>query len=162
MRYGPSLRAARTRAGLSQAALARLAHTSQSAVARYETGVATPSLSTLERLLAATGGSLVIGRTRGRADPAERLRRSRTELAAAGRARGVGSIRVFGSAARGTATLASDIDLLVELESDRTLIDLIGFKQDAERILGQRVDVATPGLMKRPIRQRALRDARPL
>jgi predicted nucleotidyltransferase/DNA-binding XRE family transcriptional regulator len=162
MRYGPVLRAARTRADLSQAALARLAHTSQSAIARYETGVATPSLPTLERLLAATGASLVLGRTRRGANPSDRLRRSRIELAAAGRARGVTSIRVFGSAARGEATPASDIDLLVELESGRTLIDLIGFKQDAERILGQRIDVATPGLMKRRIRQRALRDARPL
>jgi predicted nucleotidyltransferase len=119
-------------------------------------------LPTLERLLAATGASLVLGRTRRRAGPADRLRRSRSELAAAGRTRGVNSIRVFGSAARGDATAGSDIDLLVELEPGRTLIDLIGFKQDAERILGQRVDVATPGLMRRPIRQRAFRDARPL
>jgi predicted nucleotidyltransferase/DNA-binding XRE family transcriptional regulator len=159
VRYGPLLRSARTRAGLSQAALARLAHTSQSAIARYETGVAAPSLPTLNRLLVATGGSLLLGDARARVG---RLRGSRTALRAAARLRGIDAIRVFGSTARGEATVASDIDLLVELGPGRTLIDLIGFKQDAERILGRRVDVATPALMKRRVRQRALRDARPL
>lgn len=162
MRYGPSLRAARARAGLSQAALARLAHTSQSAIARYETGVATPSLPTIERLLSATGGSLMLGAGRRRSDPADRLRRSRADLIAAGRTRGVSAIRVFGSAARGDATSESDIDLLVDLEPGRTLIDLIGFKQDAEGILGKRTDVATATMLKPRVRRRALRDARPL
>lgn len=162
MRYGPALRAARTRAGLSQAALARLARTSQSAIARYETGVTAPSLPTLERLLAASGGSLVVGRPRRSTGAVDRLHRSRAQLTAAGRARGVSSIRVFGSTARGDARPASDVDLLVELDPGRTLIDLIGFKQDAERILGKRVDVATAALMKQRVRRRALRDARPL
>lgn len=162
MEYGRSLRAARTHAGLSQAELARRAHTSQPAIARYEGGVATPSLPTLERLLAATGASLVLGTSRPRTDRTDRLRRSRAQLTAAARARGVSAIRVFGSVARGEATRASDVDLLVDLEPGRTLIDLIGFKHDAERILGQRVDVATPSLMKPRVRRRALRDARPL
>jgi transcriptional regulator with XRE-family HTH domain len=52
------LRELRQRAGWSQAALADRASTSQSAVARYETGAATPSLSTLQRLVAATGHHL--------------------------------------------------------------------------------------------------------
>jgi len=103
----------------------------------------------------------VLGNNRRRTGPADRLHRSRTELADAGRARGISSIRVFGSAARGDAR-ASDIDLLVELEPGRTLIDLIGFKHDAERILGRQVDVATPALLKTRVRRRALRDARPL
>jgi len=84
------------------------------------------------------------------------------ELAAAARAGGTGPIRIFGSVARGDDALGSDVDLLVELGPGRTLIDLIGFKHDAERILGQPVDVATPSLMKPRVRRRALRDARPL
>jgi predicted nucleotidyltransferase/DNA-binding XRE family transcriptional regulator len=162
MEYGSTLRAARLRAGLSQAGLARRAHTSQPAIARYEAGVATPSLPTLERLLAATGASLVLGSSRRRSGRADRLRRSRVELTAAARARGIGTIRIFGSVARGDDALGSDVDLLVELGPGRTLIDLIGFKHDAERILGQPVDVATPSLMKPRVRRRALRDARPL
>ncbi len=162
MNYGSTLRAARLRAGLSQAAVAVRAHTSQSAVARYETDVATPSLPTLERLLAATGSSLVIGSARPRSVQTDRLRRARAKLVEAALSRGVGDIRLFGSVARGNATRSSDIDLLVELEPGRTLIDLIGFKLDAERILGRSVDVATPRMMKPQVLRRALRDARPL
>ena len=162
MSYGSSIRAARTRAGLSQTDLARLAHTSQPAIARYETGAANPSLPTLERLLAVTGGSLVLGSVRGRPVTTVRSASARAKLAAAGRARGVSGLRVFGSVARGEATRTSDFDLLVDLESGRTLLDLIGFKQDAERILGRSVDVTTRSMLKPRVRRRALRDARPL
>lgn len=160
--YGRSLRAARTRAGLSQAGLARRAHTSQPAIARYEAGTVMPSIATLERLLSATDASLVLGTSRRGSGRIDRLRRSRAELTDAARARGVSMIRVFGSVARGNDTRASDVDLLVDLAPGRTLIDLIGFKHDAERILGQPVDVATPSLMKPRVRKQALRDARPL
>jgi len=162
MTYGQSIRAVRTRAGLSQADLARLAHTSQPAIARYETGAATPSLATLERLLAATGASLVIGTARGRASTTVRSASARARIATAAGARGVRGIRVFGSVARGEATRSSDLDLLVDLEPGRTLLDLIGFKQDAERILGRSVDVTTRSMLKPRVRRRALRDARPL
>lgn len=162
MDVGRALRVGRVQAGLSQQALAQRARTSQSAIARYETGVVTPSVATLDRLLAATGSSLSIGTIPSRSDRSTRLKRSREALLAAARLRGVGDVRIFGSVARGEAKRGSDIDLLVELEPGRTLIDLIGFKHDAERILGRAVDVATPGLMKQRVRRRAMRDARPL
>jgi predicted transcriptional regulator len=47
------LRQARTRAGLSQRALARKAGTSQSVIARIEAGLTSPTWDTLERLLEA-------------------------------------------------------------------------------------------------------------
>jgi transcriptional regulator with XRE-family HTH domain len=46
---------ARTQARLSQAALAKRMGTSQSTIARLESGTAKPSLSTLERFAHATG-----------------------------------------------------------------------------------------------------------
>ena len=46
---------ARLRAGLSQRELARRAGTSQSAVARLESGAASPTVATLERLVSAAG-----------------------------------------------------------------------------------------------------------
>lgn len=49
---------ARTRAGLSQRELAQRARTSQSAVARIESGAVSPSLETLRRLVAACGFDL--------------------------------------------------------------------------------------------------------
>ena len=49
---------ARTRAKLSQAALAKRMGTSQSTIARLESGAGRPSLSTLERFAKATGTEL--------------------------------------------------------------------------------------------------------
>ena len=51
---------ARARAGLTQAELAERMGTSQSAVARLESGVAKPSVATLEKLAKATGSKLRI------------------------------------------------------------------------------------------------------
>ena len=53
------LRTARTRAGLTQRALAAAAGTSQSAVAAIESGRKQPTVATIERLLAAAGTELV-------------------------------------------------------------------------------------------------------
>jgi len=52
------LRDARTRAGLSQRALAERVGTSQSVVARIELGDTSPTWSTLSRLIAAAGFDL--------------------------------------------------------------------------------------------------------
>ena len=163
------VRDSRRSAGLSQAELARRAKTSQPAVARYEAGVATPSLPTLERLLNVCGRTLVQTQRRTlpqkRARPltaAGRLRAARAKLRRAAQKHGVRHIRVFGSVARGTASSASDVDLLVELEPARTLLDLVGFQQDAEAILEMPVDAATPEILKDDVRTRVLREARPL
>ncbi len=51
---------ARARAGLTQAELAERMGTSQSAVARLESGTARPSVATLEKLAEATGSTLRI------------------------------------------------------------------------------------------------------
>jgi transcriptional regulator with XRE-family HTH domain len=55
---GSLLREARARAGLSQRALARLARTAQSVVARIESGDTSPSFETLRSLLAGAGFDL--------------------------------------------------------------------------------------------------------
>lgn len=52
------IREARRRAGLGQGELARRAGTSQPAVARLERGHASPTLATLERIVAAAGFDL--------------------------------------------------------------------------------------------------------
>ena len=58
MQRGVLLARARQKAGLSQAELAERAHTSQSAIARFESGQANPTVATIERLLAAAGFAL--------------------------------------------------------------------------------------------------------
>ena len=55
------IRQARKRAGLTQAELAANAGTTQSAVARWESGGASPSLETLQRIVEACGLELRYG-----------------------------------------------------------------------------------------------------
>jgi predicted nucleotidyltransferase/DNA-binding XRE family transcriptional regulator len=169
------IRRARAGVGLSQAELAERASTSQPALARYETGTTLPTLPTLERLLSACGRRLQVRAIRathpsapstslrGQLGPrARELRRSRRRLLDAARGRGVRRVRVFGSLARGEAVPASDVDLLVDLEPGRTLLDLAAFRREAEEILGTRVDVATPDMLKERIRAEVEAEAVPL
>ncbi len=169
------IRRTRTGANLSQAELAELAGTSQPALARYETGATLPTLPTLERLLSACGRRLRISSVRatepsapgtsvrGQLGPrARRLRQRRRRLLDAARERGVRRVRVFGSLARGEEAPAGDIDLLVDLERGRTLLDLAAFRREAEEILGVPVDVATPDMLKERIRAEVEAEAVPL
>ena len=56
---------------------------------------------------------------------------------------GISHIRIFGSVARGNATAESDIDFLVEMEPDRSLLDRIGCIQDLSDLLNCPIDVVT-------------------
>lgn len=75
---------------------------------------------------------------------------------------GAKNLRVFGSFARGAQTSSSDLDLLVEFEAGRDLLDLIGLKQDLETRFNIRVDVVTEQGMSPYLRSRILEEARPL
>jgi len=77
-------------------------------------------------------------------------------------AAGADNVRVFGSVARGEDSTQSDIDLLVDLRTDATLLELAGLREDLAGLLGSRVDVATPGMLKPAVRKRALAEAVPL
>jgi len=68
-------------------------------------------------------------------------------------------LRVFGSVARGHGGQGSDVDLLVRLDSDRSLIDHIALKYDLETLLGQKVDLVTEEALHRLIRDRILEEA---
>jgi len=76
--------------------------------------------------------------------------------------RGAHNVRVFGSLVRGSHTASSDIDFLVELEPDRTLMDLGGLLMDLQAALHTQVDVATAGMLRPSVRERALAEATPL
>jgi len=75
---------------------------------------------------------------------------------------GARNVRVFGSVARGETSPASDIDFLVDLDPNRTLMDLGGLLMDLQEALAAPVDVTTEQLLRPAIRDQALRDALPL
>jgi predicted nucleotidyltransferase len=72
---------------------------------------------------------------------------------------GAYDVRVFGSVARGEAGETSDIDLLVKLETGRSLMDLGGLLNDLQNLLGTDVDVVTEKGLRPRIREQVLREA---
>lgn len=85
------------------------------------------------------------------------LQAQRSNLLAVARRHGASNVRVFGSVARDTPDKGSDLDLLVDLEAGRTLLDLVALEQELSGLLGCRVDVATT--LRPSVRRRAEREA---
>jgi len=75
---------------------------------------------------------------------------------------GATHLRVFGSFARGTQQKDSDLDLLIDLEPGRSLLDIVAIQQDIEDALGLRVDVVTERSLSPHIRDAILNEAIPL
>jgi predicted nucleotidyltransferase len=90
------------------------------------------------------------------------LQRYRTDILALALRHGAGNVRVFGSLARGDETEDSDLDLLVTLGEGRSLLDLVGLKQDVEDLVHRPVDVVTDRALSPHIRERVLSEAIPL
>lgn len=89
----------------------------------------------------------------------ELLRLKKEEVRRIARQHGAVNLRVFGSVARGEAKEGSDLDLLVEMEPGRSLLDLVAIKQDLEDLLGCKVDVVTEAAVSPYLRERVLNEA---
>lgn len=90
----------------------------------------------------------------------ESLRQASRETILATAARhGAGNVRVFGSDARGEADDLSDLDLLVDLDDNRSLMDMGGLLMDLQAQLNAKIDVATERMPRRDIRERVLSEA---
>ena len=92
----------------------------------------------------------------------ELLRDKREKVLQIAAKHGAYRVRVIGSVARGEATPDSDVDLLVDLQPDRSLLDHAALTIELETLLGRKVDVATERGMRPRIRERVMRDAVPL
>ncbi|MCL6536000.1 MAG: nucleotidyltransferase family protein [Armatimonadetes bacterium] len=90
------------------------------------------------------------------------LRAKRDEILQICAKYGARNVRVFGSVARGEADEQSDIDLLVEFEPNRSLLDHAGLWVELQELLGVKVDVVSERGLKPRIRQRVLQEAIPL
>jgi predicted nucleotidyltransferase len=89
----------------------------------------------------------------------ELLQAKREDILQTARKYGAYNVRVFGSVARGEADEKSDIDLLVDMEKGRSLLDLAGLLVDLEDLLGCKVDVVTEIGLRERIRERVLKEA---
>ena len=87
---------------------------------------------------------------------------NRAEILRIAKENGATRVRIFGSFARGTARPDSDIDLLVDFEPGRNLLDLVAVKQDIEELVGRPVHVLTEAAISPYMRDAILRDATPL
>jgi hypothetical protein len=90
------------------------------------------------------------------------IQAKREEILRIAKGHGAKNIRVFGSRARGDAGPGSDLDLLVDLEPGRSLLDHAALIVDLEALLGCRVDVAVERGLRARIRERVLVEALPL
>lgn len=75
---------------------------------------------------------------------------------------GADNVRVFGSVVRGEAVPGSDIDLLVKMAEDRSLLDLSALTSELQDLLGVKVDVVSEDGIYWLLRRRILKEARPL
>jgi predicted nucleotidyltransferase len=91
------------------------------------------------------------------------VRKHRQEIISLAQKRGAHNIRVFGSMARGEAGIESDIDLLVDMDQGRTLLDIGGLLMDLRELLGRPVDIVAVDELSDPrMRDVILSEAVPL
>lgn len=69
---------------------------------------------------------------------------------------------IFGSFARGETGKGSDIDIQVEFEGEKNLLDLVGLKLELEGTLGVKADVAEYSTVHPLLKDRILREQVPV
>jgi predicted nucleotidyltransferase len=89
----------------------------------------------------------------------ERLARLRPAVLEVAQRYGASNLRVFGSVALNQEHQDSDLDLLVNLPANQSLLALVGIAQEPERLLGCPVDVAEPDSLHPLIRAEVLQHA---
>ena len=71
---------------------------------------------------------------------------------------GVKKIGLFGSCIRGEMREDSDIDILVEIEKDISLLDFVGLKLEIEETLGRNVDLVEYNTIKPLLKEKILKE----
>lgn len=95
-------------------------------------------------------------------NPETLLQTKRNDILRIAAQNGAYNVRIFGSVARGEARPDSDIDFLVNLDENRSLLDLARLLRELQTLLNCKVDVMTEAGLRPRIRAQVLKDARPL
>ena len=75
---------------------------------------------------------------------------------------GVTKAGIFGSIVRGQATESSDIDVLVEIKSNMSLLDFVGLQLELQDALGKKVDLGEYCTIKPIIKDQILSEEVPI
>ena len=71
---------------------------------------------------------------------------------------GVKRVALFGSCVRGKMGKDSDVDILVDIKADISLLGFVGLKQKIEEALGRKVDLVEYDTLKPLLRERILKE----
>jgi uncharacterized protein len=92
----------------------------------------------------------------------EKMRAAREKALEILQKNGIKRAAFFGSIVRGEMTDDSDIDILVEFEGRKSLLDLAGLKLDLEDALERRVDLLTYRSLHPMLKDRILAEQVPI
>jgi predicted nucleotidyltransferase len=73
--------------------------------------------------------------------------------------RKIENVRIFGSVARGEENKKSDVDFLIHLLPEASLLDLSGFNLDLAELLNCKVDVVSDNSIHWSIKEKILAEA---
>lgn len=65
---------------------------------------------------------------------------------------------IFGSYARGEQKKKSDVDILIKIHNDASLLTIIGLKMELEKVIKRKVDLVEYETIRKELRERILND----
>lgn len=149
--------------GLSQTALAAATSMERTALSKIETGrrrVGSLELGRIAEALRLPAERLLREDSKhSDPDPLTTFRSQREAIVRICLEHGASLPRLFGSIARGEATPESDVDILVEMEPGRSLLDQAALLVELRELLGRDVDVVTTDGLRPRIRDRVMDEA---
>lgn len=89
----------------------------------------------------------------------EELLKRKRKILELSKKRGAKNVRVFGSVVRNEARKDSDVDILIDVEPGRSLLDMGGLLMDLQDLLGCRVDIVIARSLKKDIKDEILKEA---
>ncbi len=89
----------------------------------------------------------------------ERIQQQKKNILAIARQHGLTHLRIFGSVVRGEETPQSDIDLLVDLEPGRSMLDLGGALIKLQELLSRKVDIVTESGLHWYLKEKIMQEA---
>ncbi|MCW5878678.1 MAG: nucleotidyltransferase domain-containing protein [Anaerolineales bacterium] len=70
-----------------------------------------------------------------------KIKQFKRQLLEIAKKHGIKQVYIFGSVARGDASATSDVDLLIEMDANASVLGIGGFQYEVQNLLGTPVDV---------------------